>query len=128
VRRRGCLGLQAAPITATSSGGTCRASINLQHLDTAERHEPTEALTAWTTRLREKIARLEQEMRRLAELEAQMRASPDQQISLTDPDARSMATSGRGSRVVGYRFCRKFDLYLPILVSSRCSAAAESTA
>jgi len=31
-----------------------------------------------------------------------MKASPDQQISLTDPDSRSMATSGRGSGVVGY--------------------------
>jgi hypothetical protein len=29
-------------------------------------------------------------------------ASPDQQISSTDPDSRSMATSGRGSGVVGY--------------------------
>jgi transposase len=41
-------------------------------------------------------------MQRLAELEALMLVSPDQQISLTDPDARSMATSGRGSGVVGY--------------------------
>ena len=41
-------------------------------------------------------------MRRLEVLKAQMLASPDQQISLTDPDARSMATSGRGSGVVGY--------------------------
>lgn len=31
-----------------------------------------------------------------------MLASPDQQISLTDPDSRLMATSGRGSGVVGY--------------------------
>jgi hypothetical protein len=30
-----------------------------------------------------------------------MLAAPDQQISLTDPDSRSMATSGRGSGVVG---------------------------
>ena len=74
----------------------------LQQLDTADRHEPTEALAARSTRLKEKIAQLEQEMQRLAELEAQMLASPDQQISLTDPDARSMATSGRGSGVVGY--------------------------
>jgi transposase len=74
----------------------------LRQLDTADRHEPTEALAARTTRLKEKIARLEQEMQRLAELEAQMLASPDQQISLTDRDARSMATSGRGSGVVGY--------------------------
>ena len=74
----------------------------LRQLDTADRHDPTEALAARTTRLKEKIARLEQEMQRLAELEAEMLASPDQQISLTDPDARSMATSGRGAGVVGY--------------------------
>ena len=41
-------------------------------------------------------------MQRLKQLEARMRATPDQQISLSDPDARSMATSGRGSGVVGY--------------------------
>ena len=41
-------------------------------------------------------------MRRLEKLEARMLATPDQQISLTDPDARSMATSGRGSGMVGY--------------------------
>jgi len=41
-------------------------------------------------------------MSRLQTLDQQMRATPDQQISLTDPDARSMATSGRGSGVVGY--------------------------
>ncbi|KQP29828.1 hypothetical protein ASF27_19770 [Methylobacterium sp. Leaf102] len=48
-------------------------------------------------RLKEKIARLGQEMKRLAGLEEQVKAAPDRQISLTDPDARSMATSGRGS-------------------------------
>src|SRR5689334_11028790 len=41
-------------------------------------------------------------MGKLAVYEKQMFASPDQQISLTDPDSRSMATSGRGSGVVGY--------------------------
>ena len=46
----------------------------LQQLDTADRHEPSNALAARTTRLKEKIARLEQEMQRLAELEAQMLA------------------------------------------------------
>ncbi len=39
----------------------------LQQLATADRHDPTEALVARTTRLKEKIARLEQEMQRLAE-------------------------------------------------------------
>ena len=41
-------------------------------------------------------------MRRLEGLKVEMLATPDQQISLTDPDARSMATSGRGSGVVSY--------------------------
>ncbi len=41
-------------------------------------------------------------MEHLKGLEARMLAAPDQQISLTDPNSRSMATSGRGSGVVGY--------------------------
>ena len=74
----------------------------LHQLDSADRQEPSEAVLTKTTRLNEKIARLKQEMGRLAGLDAKMREAPDQQISLTDPDARSMATSGRGSGVVGY--------------------------
>jgi len=74
----------------------------LSQLDTADRHEPTEALAARTERLEEKLAKLREEMAKLATIEAQMLAAPDQQVSLTDPDARSMATSGRGSGVVGY--------------------------
>jgi transposase len=74
----------------------------LGQLDTADRHEPSETLALKTTRLKEKLAKLESEMQRLAEIEKQMLTSPDQQISLTDPDSRSMATSGRGSGVVGY--------------------------
>src|SRR5208282_3207926 len=50
----------------------------------------------------EKIAGLKQQMQHLAALDARMKVAPDQQISLTDPDSRSMATSGRGSGVVGY--------------------------
>src|SRR4030095_12348609 len=74
----------------------------LDQLDTADRHEPTEALAAKTERLKEKLAKLKEEMAKLAAIEAQMLAAPDQQVSLTDPDSRSMATSGRGSGVVGY--------------------------
>jgi transposase len=74
----------------------------LQQLDTADRQEPSEALATKTTGLREKIAKLGEELQRLQALEARMLATPDRQISLTDPDARSMATSGRGSGVVGY--------------------------
>jgi transposase len=74
----------------------------LSQLDTADRQEPSEALAAKTSHLKEKLAKIEVEMERLKQLEAQMLAAPDQQISLTDPDSRSMATSGRGSGVVGY--------------------------
>ena len=74
----------------------------LQQLDTADRQEPSEALKAKTSRLKEKLAKLKEQMQRLAKLRVRMLAAPDQQISLTDPDARSMATSGRGSGVVGY--------------------------
>jgi transposase len=74
----------------------------LDQLDTADRQEPSEALAMKVTRLQEKIGKLREEMRRLEAIEARRQASPDGQISLTDPDARSMATSGRGSGVVGY--------------------------
>ena len=74
----------------------------LQQLDTADRQEPSEALKTKTICLKEKIEKLKEQMRRLEQLRVQMLAAPDQQISLTDPDARSMATNGRGSGVVGY--------------------------
>jgi hypothetical protein len=74
----------------------------LSQLDTADRQEPSDALAAKVTRLNEKLTKLKEEMGKLAIYERQMLASPDQQISLTDPDSRSMATSGRGSGVVGY--------------------------
>ena len=74
----------------------------LSQLDTADLQEPSEALAVKTAHLKEKLGKLATEMERLKGLEKQMLASPDQQISLTDPDSRSMATSGRGSGVVGY--------------------------
>ena len=74
----------------------------LSQLDTADRQEPTEALATKVTKLKEKLAKLKEEMGKLVVYEKQTLASPDQQISLTDPDSRSMATSGRGSGVVGY--------------------------
>ena len=74
----------------------------LAQLDTADRQEPSEALVAKTAHLKEKLAKLGEEMAKLAAYEKQMLASAEQQVSLTDPDSRSMATSGRGSGVVGY--------------------------
>jgi transposase len=79
----------------------------LSQLDTADRQTapgeaPSEELAARTTRLKEKLTKLEEEVKRLKAIEKEMLAAPDQQISFTDPDSRSMATSGRGSGMVGY--------------------------
>jgi len=74
----------------------------LSQLDTADLQEPSEALAIRTSHIQEKLAKLASEVERLKAIEKAMLASPDQQISLTDPDSRSMATSGRGSGVVGY--------------------------
>src|SRR5215467_14237579 len=74
----------------------------LSQLDTADRQDPSETLTLKKVRINEKLERLKSEMDKLDAIEKQVLASPDQQISLTDPESRSMATSGRGSGVVGY--------------------------
>jgi hypothetical protein len=54
------------------------------------------------TRLKEKLAKLEEEVKRLTAIEKDVLASPDRQISLTDRDCRSTTTSGRGSGMVAY--------------------------
>jgi hypothetical protein len=89
----------------------------LHQLDSADRQEPSVARTTKTARLKEKIATLKTEMRRLEKLEARMVATPDQQISLTDPDARSMATSGRGSGMVGYNVQAAVDTTHHLIVT-----------
>ncbi len=73
----------------------------LSQLDSADRQGET-VPEAKIARLNEKIVALRQEVQRLNALNSQMMQSEDKQISLTDPDARSMATSGRGSGMVGY--------------------------
>ncbi len=77
------------------------SSINryLTELDTADRQEPTVA-EAKTERLQDKIAALKAQMKVLKDIEVQLNQTPDKQISLTDPDARSMKTRGTG--IVGY--------------------------
>ncbi len=57
----------------------------LSQLDTADLQEPSEALAAKTAHLKEKLAKLASELERLKAIEKEMLASPDQQVSLTDP-------------------------------------------
>lgn len=77
------------------------SSINryLTGLDSADRQEPAVA-QARSERLEGKIAALKAQMQALKEIEVQLNKSPDKQLSLTDPDARSMKTRGTG--MVGY--------------------------
>src|SRR5271154_221023 len=70
-------------------------------VETADRQEG-ETAPAKSSRLKDKIAALREQMAALKSLEPVLHASPDEQLSLTDPDARSMATSRRGSGIVGY--------------------------
>jgi len=73
----------------------------LRALDRADREEGDVA-EAKSVRLKEKIAGLRRQMQSLKEMEQTVHDAPDQQVSLTDPDARSMATSGKGTATVGY--------------------------
>jgi hypothetical protein len=73
----------------------------LADLDRADR-DPRSVTDARVEHLKEKVETVKAQMRRLKQLGKQMAQTPDEQISLTDPDARSMATSARGSGTVGY--------------------------
>jgi hypothetical protein len=70
-------------------------------MDTADRTQ-SEVAEAKTNRRKDKIAKLRQQMQDLKAMEQRLHQAPDGQVSLTDPDARSMATSGRGTGLVGY--------------------------
>jgi transposase len=91
------------PYKLQKRGEQIEASIAryLEALDAADRQE-SEVAQAKSARLKDKIAGLREQMRQFRAMEAAVKAAPDQQVSLTDPDARSMATSGRGTGIVGY--------------------------
>lgn len=73
----------------------------LEQLNRMDRQE-TPSTHGRKARLKERIATLRDEMNRVEALKARIEKSPDGQISLTDPDARSMASQGKGTGVVGY--------------------------
>jgi transposase len=96
------------------------ASINesieryLTAMDTADRAEP-EVAALKKGRLQDKIEALKQQMQRLRAIETQMNASPDKQVSLTDPDARSM--KNREGGIVGYNVQTAVDAEHHLIVA-----------
>src|SRR6476659_7028844 len=74
----------------------------LDALDTADRTQVPAEFQGKAEHLQDKLRTMREQMRRMQGIEQQLKQEPDGQLSLTDPDARSMATSGRGSGIVGY--------------------------
>jgi transposase len=73
----------------------------LNELERADR-EPASVLGPRVSHLQDKIAAVKAEMRKIGQIDKQLEQSPDQQVSLTDPDARSMNSAGKGTGIVGY--------------------------
>jgi transposase len=72
----------------------------LSELETADRQPSTPEVKI--TRLKDKVVRLKQEIKRVEAIGEQLEKSEDTQISLTDPDARSMQGTGKATGTVGY--------------------------
>lgn len=92
------------------------SSINryLIALDTADRQEPAVAHVR-SERLQDKIVALKAQMKALKDIEVRLNEMPDKQISLTDPDARSMKTRGTG--IVGYNVQTAVDAKHHLIVA-----------
>ena len=78
-------------------------------------HEESSIAEVKTVNLKDKIATLKEEMARLKAIEVQMQEAPDKQVSLTDPDARSMKSRGDG--IVGYNVQTAVDAEHHLIVT-----------
>ena len=89
----------------------------LDELALMDEHEPAEDKQPFE----DKINALKEEMDRLKKFETRMLEAPDKQISLTDPDARSMKTRGVG--IVGYNVQTAVDVKNHIIITHEVSNA-----
>ena len=66
-------------------------------------------------KLKDKITSLKEEVKRLKGLESEIQSTPDKQLSMTDPDARSMRSRGTG--IVGYNVQTAVDAEHHLIVT-----------
>jgi hypothetical protein len=88
----------------------------IAQLETADRRGDA-VPEAKVARFKDKIVKLNEEIARLGAINAEMMKSKDKQISLTDPDARSMATSGKDTGIVGYNVQTAVDTKNHLIVA-----------
>src|SRR4249920_328532 len=88
----------------------------LTALETADRTQPAE-VEAKTERLREKISTLREQMRRMDAIREELKQQPDEQISLTDSDSRSMISQAKGTGLVGYNVQAVVDAQHHLIVT-----------
>lgn len=82
-----------------------------------DRQEEGEARTEKVDHLSRRYGRIRQEIDRLKAMDQALADAPDGQISLTDPDARSMSTSARNSGLVGYNVQSAVDTETHLIVA-----------
>ena len=106
---------------SASSGPGCsssrRASRDISRtLDRADR-DPTAVTEARVEHLKQKVEAVKAQMQRLKQIGEQLADAPDGPVSLTDRDARSMTTSGRGTGIVGYNVQTAVDAKHHLIVA-----------
>ena len=97
----------------------------LVQIESVDRQEATDTKNK-TERLESKITKLKQEIERLNAIDAQLQSTPDKQILLTDPDARSMKT--RGSGIVGYNVQTAVDTKHHLIIAHEVTNAGSDRA
>lgn len=105
-----------AKLRARQAQLNARIDAYLRSLDAADRTEPEE-VAAKIPRLKSKLAQLKRQMHELKQLEDRLQASPEAQVSLTDPDARAMAMTGHNTGVVGYNVQTAVDTAHHLIVA-----------
>lgn len=89
----------------------------LEEMARADRQEQSDIQVTKIERLKEKLDRVRQEVQRLEKIAGELKDMPGGQLSQTDPDARSMATRGKGTGLVGYNVQTVVDTQVHMIVA-----------